>query len=382
MVETAAHLIDNVLPRIAFRQFVISFPMRIRHYLKTHKILQAVLKIVVDDIRKTLIACSPTVPNPQIGAISFIQHFGNTLNYHPHFHLVVADGTFSGEEGLEFHEACLTQDDIADTQESIQKRVFRYFCKRGFFDKDEMEKMLSYENTGFSLDAKVRIESWDKDGLERLIRYCARPPFKSENIRVHNSLINYRLPKPSHDGRLFMTLDPLDFLERISHFIPYPRRHRRHYHGVLAPSSQLRKQIADNAQKRLEDASKAKTEVVEKTKKVSKHWASLISRIYEVDPLTCSSCGKKIKIITFVTCAAEIRRILSGIGWPTVAPEFDPYAEPEPTYDICDLMPGTKDGFPDIEDQVHYDSGPDPPSPEYIDPPHCEYERDSPHWED
>ena len=82
MVQTAAHLIDNVLPRIAFRQFVISFHLRIRHYLQTHKLLQAVLKIVVDEIRKTLIACSPSTSTPQIGAISFIQHFGNTLNYH------------------------------------------------------------------------------------------------------------------------------------------------------------------------------------------------------------------------------------------------------------------------------------------------------------
>ncbi len=179
-----------------------------------------------------------------------------------------------------------------------------------------------------------------------------------------------------------MTLDPLDFLERISHFIPYPRRHRRHYHGVLAPSSQLRKQIAKNAQKRLENAAKAKAEVVEKTKKVSQTWAKLIARIYEVDPLTCSSCGKKIKIIAFVTHSAQIRRILSGIGWPTAIPEFDPYAEPEPIYDACDLIPGTKDGFLDTLEQVHYHAGPDPPSTEFIDPPHCEYECDSPHWEE
>ena len=75
-----------------------------------------------------------------------------------------------------------------------------------------------------------------------------------------------------------MTLDPLDFLERISHFIPYPRRHRRHYHGVLAPSSPLRKHVAANAQKRLEDKTKARKAEVEKTKKVSQTWASLISR--------------------------------------------------------------------------------------------------------
>jgi hypothetical protein len=70
MVATAAYLIEEVLPRVPYRQFVISFPMRIRCYLENHKNLQKVLKIVVDEIRKTLIACSPAVQNSQIGAIS------------------------------------------------------------------------------------------------------------------------------------------------------------------------------------------------------------------------------------------------------------------------------------------------------------------------
>ena len=114
---------------------------------------------------------------------------------HPHFHMIVADGIFSDEDGLKFFEAALTQYDITDTQESIQKRVLAYFQRRKFFDKQEMLKMLSYETSGFSLNASVKIESWDKDGLERLIRYCARPPFKSENIRFNGPWINYRLPK-------------------------------------------------------------------------------------------------------------------------------------------------------------------------------------------
>ena len=113
MVETAANLVENVIPQVPVRQFVISFPMRIRHYLQTHAILQAVLRIVVDEIRKRLIACSPDIPNAQIGAVSFIQHYGNTLNLHPHFHLIVTDGIFSTDEDiLLFHEAFLTPDDI------------------------------------------------------------------------------------------------------------------------------------------------------------------------------------------------------------------------------------------------------------------------------
>jgi hypothetical protein len=72
MCETAANLVENLIPRVPMRQFVMSFPMRIRHYLQTHEILQAVLKIVVDEIRKRLIVCSPETADAQIGAVSFI----------------------------------------------------------------------------------------------------------------------------------------------------------------------------------------------------------------------------------------------------------------------------------------------------------------------
>ena len=280
MVQTASHLVENVLPRLPFRQFVMSFPMRIRHYLETHQILQVILKIVVDEIRKTLISCSPNVPNPQIGAISFIQYFGNTLNYHPHFHLVVADGIFSNEQGLLFHKAALTPDDVEDAQERIQRRVLRYFCKRGYFDKDEVEKMLAYENSGFSLNANVKIESFDKDGLERLIRYCARPPFASENLRWSGKLLIYRFPKPSHTGKTYIQLDPLDFIDRISKFIPYPRRHRHHFHGAFAPSSPLRTKVAANAQKKPENASQTIQGTVQGLRSQVKIFVGVVSYLF------------------------------------------------------------------------------------------------------
>jgi len=384
MVQTAAQLTENVIPRVPVRQFVMSFPMRIRHYLQTHEILQAVLKIVVDEIRKRLIACSPTVSNPQIGAVSFIQHFGNSLNVHPHFHILLADGIFSIEgEDLLFHEAILTPDDIADTQDAIQRRVLKFFKKRGWFDQDTIEKMLSYENSGFSLDASVRIEAFDRPGLERLIRYCARPPFASENLRWNGPWLEYRLPKPSRTGQISIQLEPLEFIERIAAFIPYPRRHRRHYHGVFAPSSPLRTKVAANAQKaRVEVPSEVK-ETVEKVEKVSFTWAKLIARIYEVNPLICVSCGKEIKIIAFVTHSSQIWRILKGIDWPTDIPEFDSEYEIV-TWNICQLVPETEDGFPDMISQVHPEIGPDPPWHDYVapDPPHWDDNNDSPHWED
>ena len=49
-----------------------------------------------------------------------------------------------------------------------------------FINQEEMERMLRFENSGFSLDAKVKIQSWDRDGLEKLIRYCARGPLQAK----------------------------------------------------------------------------------------------------------------------------------------------------------------------------------------------------------
>lgn len=47
--------------------------------------------------------------------------------------------------------------------------------------------------------------------------------------------------------------------------------------------------------------------------------------------------GKEIKIVAFVTHSVEIRRILSGIGWPTEIPEFDPPYD-FPDREICQLL--------------------------------------------
>ena len=45
-------------------------------------------------------------------------------------------------------------------------------------------------------------------------------------------------------------------------------------------------------------------------------------------------------------------------------------------------MPETEDGFPEVQEQTHYDAGADPPHSESFDPPHLDDSRDPPHWED
>ena len=65
---------------------------------------------------------------------------------------------------------------IIAAEKQIQHRVLRLFIKQGLLDSVAAEEMAQWQHGGgFSLPAKVRIEAKDRNGLERLFRYCARP---------------------------------------------------------------------------------------------------------------------------------------------------------------------------------------------------------------
>ena len=182
--------------------------------------------------------------------------------------------------------------------------------------------------------------------------------------------------RPLHD------LSPHSGLGRIAAFIPLPHRHRRHYFGVFAPNSPLRKLIITNAQRRPENfVVPCIKKVFEKINKISLDWAKLIARIYEVDPLRCSKCGEKIKITGFVTNRAEIYQILRRIGWAIQLHEFDPPYDLQ-NWDICQLVSNTADGFSEIEVQVHSDTYFEAGTnslESYSDPPHWNDYSDPPH---
>ncbi len=87
----------------------------------------------------------------------------------------------------------------------------------------------------------VRIEAKGRARLERLRRYCPRPPFALERLEATGTdRVVYRLPKPGPDGRTDLTLTPLELIDRLATLIPPPRLHRHRYHGVLAPNAPLR----------------------------------------------------------------------------------------------------------------------------------------------
>jgi Putative transposase len=68
-------------------------------------------------------------------------------------------------------------------QQTVRSQLLRAFIKRGYIDSDDAKAMQPYAHGGgFSVDGSVRIGRHDRQGLERLLRYCAKPPYAGQRI--------------------------------------------------------------------------------------------------------------------------------------------------------------------------------------------------------
>ena len=97
------------------------------------------------------------------------------------------------------------------------------------------------EVNGFNIHAGVMVRAGDREGLERLCRYGARPPFRLERMSLlPDGRVAYLLRKPRRNGAPHLVLDPVHFLARISALVPPPRYPLTRLAGVLAPHSTWR----------------------------------------------------------------------------------------------------------------------------------------------
>jgi len=254
MVMISAHLVDQVLPKVPMRQFVLALPKRIRyHVARDPELFSTVLKIFIKTIEKQLKRNLPEVPKKtKIGAVTFIQRFGSSLNFHVHYHTIVIEGLFYTHDSNAIKFAPIDHlgpEDSQAIQEAVRKRVVRLFKRRGLMTPEQADDMLKWRHSaGFSVNADVGIDAEDRSGLERLLRYCARPAFASDQLSLtDNDMVCFRPSKPTPKGETELTMKPEDFLDKVAKLIPKPRKHRHHYHGVLASNSPYRKHIVQYA---------------------------------------------------------------------------------------------------------------------------------------
>ena len=350
MVETAAHQVEHVFPRVPVRQWVLSLPKRLRYFLYHNpKITSKVLRIFLDEIRKQLVQHYQTATEPEnlvkIGGVSFIHRFGSSLNAHPHFHCVIIEGVFvkDSDSQITFHKlTTITQDDIQVVQNRVRLRVLKSFKHSGLLEDHDVENMKTWNGGGgFSVNGTARIHENDSEGLERLLRYCARPPFALERLKQQSdgSLV-YQLNKPLANGQTQLKLTSLELIDKLAALVPPPRIHRHRYYGVLAPNSPFRASVTAMAGLPL-DHGVIKIQITDKNnepveqeqeykpKRPNRYlWAMLLARIYNLFPLLCPECGSQMQIIAVIQEKPIINKILSSVGEATDPPLLTPARGP------------------------------------------------------
>jgi hypothetical protein len=372
MAEAAAHLVENVLPLVSYRQFVLSFPIPLRYWLHTNrKLFSRVHRYVIDEIHGLYQtkATRHGIKDAVAGTISFNQRFGSSLNLNPHLHILCLDGVYSRvNDKARFHNVSrLTDDEVADLVEGVAKRILGYLKKKGYLDKDGeivvnpacdslfqdnsslldattssisgkiafgpnagkhvtrigsgfgyLEEValakgrLCYSVNGFSLHANTHINPHQRDRLAKLIEYIARGPLSNERLELTaDRKVKLRLKTPWSDGTTHLLLSYGEFMEKLTALIPPPRSHLVRWAGVFAPHSPFRKEITLKPENKKGFQFDAESQ---KSVRKNHSWSKMLARVFKIDVTHCPSCGGPLLPICKVTDGDSIRRYLEHIG--------------------------------------------------------------------
>ena len=366
MTARAAHLVDNVLPKVPIRQWVLSVPVRVRYLMAYDSVFcSKILNIFKSEVFRWYRRRAKgqdrfeSIKDAHCGSVTFIQRGGSALNLNVHFHMLALDGVYL-HEGWNRPPRFIALPppgnvDVERVVRCIRKRVIKLLDKQdGENDElSEREPLLAACVAGsltnrvatgtkagaatsvirqaelirphnnekssrcanvdyFSLHANTRVGAGERKRLEKLCRYVARPPISNELLEeLSDGRIAYKLKRPWQDGTAAVVFEPAELLERMAALVPPPRVHQVRYHGVLASASSLRSFVVVSGKSRVENSQ-------------NECWSELMKRAFELDVLECPRCLGTMRLIACIMERDAIRAILGSMGLPADSPDFAP----------------------------------------------------------
>lgn len=142
MVESAALLVDSVLPLKPIRQWVLSVPFALRCLLSSEpQVLGRALGVVARAISSFLIKKTGfTHKTAKTGAVTLIQRFGSALNLNVHFHMLFLDGVYEITDSADrYHFHAIetpTLKEMSALLHRISERLARVLEREGFLERD------------------------------------------------------------------------------------------------------------------------------------------------------------------------------------------------------------------------------------------------------
>jgi Putative transposase/Transposase zinc-binding domain len=390
MTERAAHLVDEVLPGVPVRQWVLTVPDRLRYQMAwNHGLSRAVLRVytrALGDVYRRG-ARARGIDGGQTGMVTALQRAGGALNMNVHFHTLVLDGVFTEAAGrtMTFQPAPAPSDaEVAAALTTIRHRVQRLLVRHGLEPADDatgpadrlaeespvlagivgasvqgrvalgsragarVRRLGDARDTeavtsrgprqahleGFDLHANVWVSANDRAGLERLCRYVLRPPFAQERLRLRSDgRVALELKTAWHDGTRELVFEPLELLERLAAMTPRPETNLLICHGVLAARARWRERVVAYGRVAPERTTLTPQAAGSEGTKVKSgwrawSWAALMHRAFAIDVLACPHCGGRLRLIATLHEPAVIRKLLAHLGMARSGPSPGP-APPE-----------------------------------------------------
>ena len=206
MAQTAAHLVECVMPWVPTRQWVVSVPRPLRYWTASSRDLT----VQVHGIIRTTTA-----------------------------QFYVNQAVKRGAKRHKVQPGSVTFLQRTSAQFTLTQRT-RCASVNGF----PLATASAIGPKGLSLHANTEIPAHRRDQLERLMRYSARGALSLERLEQDaTGALLYRFNRPWSDGTTGIKLSPLELLEKLAAFGPLPRVHLVRYSGCLAPHSTLRAAI-------------------------------------------------------------------------------------------------------------------------------------------
>jgi hypothetical protein len=151
MADSAALLVDEILPHQPMRQWVLSVPFPLRFLFASQPaVMGKVLGIVYRTIATYLThKAGFTKSQAQTGAVTLIQRFGGSINLNIHFHMIFPDGIYiNGVHGSPARFRWVkapTSEDLTQLTHTIAHRVARYLERQGLLVRDAGNSYLTAE---------------------------------------------------------------------------------------------------------------------------------------------------------------------------------------------------------------------------------------------